>query len=166
MENTLVIITLAIISSSSRGIISVIDRYQIGFKNKSVVDVNLYNNLYTIGLIFILSFYFPIGYIFTDYKVYIYSLIVQLVAMGYSYLFKNMTIFESAIAAKTADIFIPIAVFFATGVFEISTYLISILTTLMVFFWLKGSSKDTNKYLLGIFVIVPLLVIQSFFPLF
>ncbi|MBM7541278.1 hypothetical protein [Amphibacillus cookii] len=162
MDNTLVIIALAIVSSSSRGIISVIDRYQIGFKKNSVIDVNLYNNLYTISLVFIISLYFPIGDIFTDYKVYIYSLIVQFVAMGYSYLFKNMTIFESAIAAKTADVFIPIAVFLATGVFEISTYLISILTTLMVYFWLKNSSKDINKYLLGIFVIVPLLVIQSF----
>ncbi|WP_017471507.1 hypothetical protein [Amphibacillus jilinensis] len=162
MDNTLVIIALAIVSASSRGIISVIDRYQIGIKKNSVIDVNLYNNLYTISLVFIISLYFPIGDIFTDYKVYIYSLIVQFVAMGYSYLFKNMTIFESAIAAKTADVFIPIAVFLATGVFEISTYLISILTTLMVYFWLKNSSKDINKYLLGIVVIVPLLVIQSF----
>ncbi|MFL2079811.1 hypothetical protein [Marinilactibacillus psychrotolerans] len=162
MENSLTIVILAIISASSRGIISVIDRYQIGIKKNTVMEVNLYNNLYTILLIFIFSFYFPIGPLFMDYKIYIYSFIVQFVAMGYSYLFKKMTIFESAIAAKTADIFIPLAVFLSTGVFETSTYVISILTTLMVFLWLKNSSKDHKKYLFGISIIVPLLVIQSY----
>lgn len=158
---SLSIIVIAIISALSRGLISNVDRYQIGIQKNSVLQVNLFNNLFTMVFVVILAFYFPFGGMLWDWKVIIYSAIVQFVAVGYSVLFRKMTIFESVIAAKAADILIPIAVFFATGVFSVKTYFLAILTTLLVVLWLrKGNSLA--KYFKGILIIVPLLVAQAY----
>ncbi|GAB2026828.1 hypothetical protein [Lactovum odontotermitis] len=158
---SLSIIFIAILSALSRGLISNIDRFQIGIQKNSVLQVNLFNNLFTMVFVIILAFYFPFGEMLLDWKVIVYSAIVQFVAVGYSVLFKKMTIFESVISAKAADIFIPVAVFLATGVFSVKTYFLAILTTFLVVLWLR-KSREIKKYFQGILIIVPLLVVQAY----
>lgn len=161
LVSSLAIIVMAIFSALSRGVISVIDRYQIGIKGNSVVEVNLYNNLFTLLFVIGLTFYFPIWNLITDWKVILYSVLVQAVAIGYSTLFKKMTIFKSVISAKLADLLIPIAVYLSTGKLDLKIYFLAVFTTLIVVFWLKKKG-DAKKYLDGVIIIVPLLTIQAF----
>ncbi len=161
--NGILIVFLSIISATSRGIISVIDRYQIGIKQQSILQVNMLNNFFTILLVFIISIFSPIEGILPymiDFRIIIYSLIVQLVAVGYSYLFKNMTVLESVISSKMSDLVIPFALFVTTGYFSFSTYFLSIFTTFLIFVFLNNK-MNTKKFLKGILVIVPLLTLQA-----
>ena len=84
------LIIFATISSFSRGIISVIDRYQMGYRKQSSIDVNFLNNicssvLVTFFLIYVLHS-FPSPRITNNYliKVLLYAFLAQIVAYGYS----------------------------------------------------------------------------------
>ncbi len=163
MNNYYYLIIISTISAMSRGLISVIDRYQIGYKNKSVLKVNFLNNLYTVFFIIISIYYLNINEVLTllsNINIIIYSILVQLVALSYSRLFKKLTIFEAAITAKTSDLLIPIAIFITTGYFNITNYFISFLTTMLIVLWLKNKN-NIKKIINGIIIIVPLLVIQA-----
>ena len=105
------VVFLAILSALSRGVTIVIDRYQIGIQKNSVLQVNLFNNLFSMFLIIALAIYFPFWKMIFDWRVLIYAALAQFVAIGFSALYRNMTVFESVISAKIADFFIPIAVF-------------------------------------------------------
>ncbi|MGF3195933.1 hypothetical protein [Facklamia sp. P13055] len=168
MDSYFYIILFSTISAMSRGLISVIDRYQIGYKKQSVLKVNFLNNLYTLLFIIISLFYINVNDLFTmilNYKIIIYSILVQIVAVGYSKLFKRLSIFESAIVSKTAVFFIPLALFFTTGRINFGNYFISILTTIIIIIWVKKKS-DLKTLLHGVIIIVPPLVIQAcLFPL-
>ena len=155
------VVFLAILSALSRGVTIVIDRYQIGIQKNSVLQVNLFNNLFSMFLIIALAIYFPFWKMIFDWRVLIYAALAQFVAIGFSALYRNMTVFESVISAKIADFFIPIAVFLATGTFSIRTYILAVISTLIVMVWLRKRT-DFKKYLFGIFLIVPLLVAQAF----
>ncbi len=149
----------------SRGLISVIDRYQIGYRKKSILKVNFLNNLYTIFFIIVAFFYLNFYEVFSllsniNINIIIYSILVQLVALSYSTLFKKLTIFEAAITAKTSDLLIPIAIFTTTGYFSIKNYFISFITTVLIIFWLKNNN-NIKKIINGMIIIVPLLVIQA-----
>ncbi|MCR8969787.1 EamA family transporter [Facklamia sp. 7083-14-GEN3] len=163
MNSYFYIILFSTLSAMTRGLISVIDRYQIGYKKQSVLKVNFLNNLYTLLFIIIALFYINVNQVFTmvlDYKIIIYSVLVQIVAVGYSKIFKRLSIFESAIVSKIADFFIPLALFFTTGKINFGNYFISILTTLIVIIWVKKKS-DLKTLLQGVMIIVPPLVIQA-----
>lgn len=155
------IIALALLSALSRGVTIVIDRFQIGIQKNSVLQVNLLNNLFTMGLILVFAFHFRFFSLLFDWRVLIYAALAQFVAVGFSALYRNMTVFESVISAKIADFFIPLAVFLATGAFSLKTYILAIVSTLIVMFWLRKSA-DFKKYLFGMVLIVPLLVAQAF----
>ncbi|KZK06012.1 hypothetical protein AB996_1577 [Lactococcus cremoris] len=155
------VVILALISALSRGVTIVIDRYQIGIQKNSVLQVNLFNNLFSMFLIIALAFYFPFWKLIFDWRVLIYAALAQFVALGFSALYRNMTVFESVISAKIADFFIPIAVFLATGAFSLKTYILAVISTIIVMFWLRKGT-DFKKYLFGILLIVPLLVAQAF----
>lgn len=51
ITNIALLITFASISAISRGIISVIDRYQMGYRKQGVIEVNFINNLFSIILV-------------------------------------------------------------------------------------------------------------------
>ncbi|WEV45777.1 hypothetical protein OZX60_03345 [Streptococcaceae bacterium ESL0687] len=73
-----------------------------------------------------------------------------------------MTILESIMSAKMADLFIPLAVYLSTGTFNLKTYILAIITTLLVLFWFRDGKSNKGDFVRGIFIIVPLLVIQAY----
>lgn len=54
MNNVTLIIFFALLSAFARGGITVIDRYQMGYRKSSVVTVNFFNNLLSMILVTIL----------------------------------------------------------------------------------------------------------------
>lgn len=160
--SALLLCLMALASSVSRGLISVIDRFQMGVKKQDITIVNFKNNFYTFGLATLLAIIFlkqDVWSMLLDYKIMLYALLVQAVAIGYSYLFKSLTVAESVVASKFSDLLIPIALFASSGSFSTSSYVISILTTVIVF-TLMITKYDRNIWS-GIAIITPLLVSQS-----
>ena len=165
------LIIFATISSFSRGIISVIDRYQMGYRKQSSIDVNFLNNicssvLVTFFLIYVLHS-FPSPRITNNYiiKVLLYAFLAQIVAYGYSYVFKKVSIMQSVLLSKVTDLFIPWAILLTMGYFSKSSYLVSIISTVIVVIYIVFEQRHNNlnlKNLLTTFaVIAPLLIIQA-----
>ena len=171
LASTLWLIIFATISSFSRGIISVIDRYQLGYRNQSSIDVNFLNNicssvLVTFMLLVILHNY-PGPRITINYliRVFLYAFLAQIVAYGYSYVFKKVTIMQSVILSKITDLFIPLAILLTMGYFSKSSYIVSIISTIIVVIYIAFEQRKDNldlKNLAKTFtVIAPLLIAQA-----
>lgn len=169
----MVCILAALISSTSRGVISVIDRYQMGYRKGNLLVVNFVNNvlatiLATLVLI-ILQHFVSLKFLLLPQqwgRIFIYALLVQLVAYGYSYLYRHLPLIDAVISGKISDIFIPLALALTTAYFSWKQYSISLISTLIVA--LLAFSPSTQKiewktWLKGILVIVPLLTVQSAF---
>lgn len=111
------LIIFASISAISRGIISVIDRYQMGYRKQGVIEVNFINNLFSIILVTVFFIFMVKKYNFPFFsdiyviKIIIYALVVQMVAYGYSYVYKKVNIMQSVVVNKLSDLFIPLALF-------------------------------------------------------
>lgn len=165
------LITFASISAISRGVISVIDRYQMGYRKQGIIEVNFINNLFSITLVTIFFIFMVKKYNFPVFsatyviKIVIYALVVQLVAYGYSYVYKKINIMQSVVINKLSDLLIPLALFLTTGYLNFKSYLVSILTTILVaiYIFYKEKKAELNKsaMLKSALVIVPLLVFQS-----
>ncbi|WP_279083455.1 EamA family transporter [Lactobacillus apis] len=176
LASNLWLIIFATISSFSRGIISVIDRYQMGYRKQSSIDVNFLNNicssvLVTFMLLVILHNY-PGPRITNNYliRVFLYAFLAQIVAYGYSYVFKKVTIMQSVILSKITDLFIPLAILLTMGYFSKSSYLVSIISTIIVVIYIAFEQRKDNldlKNLAKTFaVIAPLLIAQAAFSPF
>lgn len=176
LASNLWLIIFATISSFSRGIISVIDRYQMGYRKQSSIDVNFLNNicssvLVTFMLLVILHNY-PSPRITNNYliRVFLYAFLAQIVAYGYSYVFKKVTIMQSVILSKITDLFIPLAILLTMGYFSKSSYLVSIISTIIVVIYIAFEQRKDNldlKNLAKTFtVIAPLLIAQAAFSPF
>lgn len=165
------LIIFASISAISRGIISVIDRYQMGYRKQGVIEVNFINNLFSIILVTVLFIFMVKKYNFPFFsdiyviKIIIYALVVQMVAYGYSYVYKKVNIMQSVVVNKLSDLFIPLALFLTTGYLNFKSYLVSISTTIIVAIYIyykeKKAELDKKAMLKSVLVIVPLLVFQS-----
>lgn len=171
MISSFLLIAFAIMSSLSRGIISVIDRYQMGYRHQSSINVNFLNNLCSTALvtIFLIGLVnkLPTPKITENYigKIIIYGLLAQLVAYGYSYVFKKVTIMQSIVLSKMTDLFIPLAIFLTMGYFNKSSYLISIISTIIVVCYIifkqRHSQMNVSTLLKTFMVIGPLLIVQA-----
>ncbi|WP_158592455.1 EamA family transporter [Lactobacillus sp. ESL0228] len=165
------LIIFATISSLSRGIISVIDRYQMGYRKQSSIDVNFINNLCSSILVTIFLFYIREHYSsprFTNnylLKVVIYAFLAQIVAYGYSFVYRKVSIMQSVILSKLTDLFIPLAIFLTMGYFSKASYLVSIISTLIVVIYIifEQRSSKLDFHVLGqtFSVIAPLLILQA-----
>ncbi len=165
------LISFASISAISRGIISVIDRYQMGYRKQGVIEVNLINNLSSIFLVTIffvvMMKYHRLPAFSSAYllKMMAYALVVQLVAYGYSYIYKKINIMQAVIVNKLSDLFIPLALFLTTGYLDSKSYFVSILSTIIIAVYIiykeKKSALNLNALIKSFLVIVPLLVFQS-----
>lgn len=171
ITNIALLITFASISAISRGIISVIDRYQMGYRKQGVIEVNFINNLFSIILVTVFfsvmvkKYNFPAFSAAYAIRIVVYALVVQMVAYGYSYIYKKINIMQSVVINKLSDLFIPLALFLTTGYLNWKSYIVSILTTIIVaiyiFYKEKKAELDKDAMLKSIAVIVPLLVFQS-----
>lgn len=169
----MVCILAALISSTSRGVISVIDRYQMGYRKGNLLVVNFINNILATALativLIVLQHLISLKFLLLPQqwlRIFIYALLVQLVAYGYSYLYRHLPLIDAVISGKLSDIFIPLALALTTSYFSFKQYSISLISTLIV--GLLAFSPSTKKvefktWIKGILVIVPLLTIQSAF---
>lgn len=169
----MVCILAALISSTSRGVISVIDRYQMGYRKGNLLVVNFINNILATGIativLIVLHHLISLRFLLLPQqwgRIFIYALLVQLVAYGYSYLYRHLPLIDAVISGKISDIFIPLALAVTTSYFSFKQYSISLISTIIV--GLLAFSPSTKKiefktWMKGIFVIVPLLTIQSAF---
>lgn len=169
----MVCILAALISSTSRGVISVIDRYQMGYRKGNLLVVNFINNILATFLatlvLIVLQHVVSLDFLLLPqqwFRIIIYALLVQLVAYGYSYLYRHLPLIDAVISGKISDLFIPIALAFTTSYFSFKQYSVSVISTLLVgLLAFSPSTKKTNfkTWVRGILVIVPLLTIQSAF---
>lgn len=169
----MVCILAALISSTSRGVISVIDRYQMGYRKGNLLVVNFINNILATGIativLIVLHHLISLRFLLLPQqwgRIFIYALLVQLVAYGYSYLYRHLPLIDAVISGKLSDIFIPLALAVTTSYFSFKQYSISLISTIIV--GLLAFSPSTKKiefktWMKGILVIVPLLTIQSAF---
>ena len=84
----MVCILAALISSTSRGVISVIDRYQMGYRKGNLLVVNFINNILATLVLIVLQHVVSLDFLLLPqqwFRIIIYALLVQLVAYGYSY---------------------------------------------------------------------------------
>lgn len=172
MNNVTLIIFFALLSAFARGGITVIDRYQMGYRKSSVVTVNFFNNLLSMILVTILFAVLLSKYgmglnitLWMIVRMMIYATLVQAVAYGYSAIFKSVNILESVLLSKLTDFLIPLAIFGTTLYFNWQTYIVSVLSTFMVvglFLSSKSDNRERYKILLKNFWIIgPLLVVQA-----
>lgn len=169
----MVCILAALISSTSRGIISVIDRYQMGYRKGNLLVVNFINNILATILatfvLIVLQHVVSLDFLLLPqqwFRIIIYALLVQLVAYGYSYLYSHLPLIDAVISGKISDLFIPLALAFTTSYFSFKQYSVSVISTLLVsLLAFSPSTKKANfkTWVRGILVIVPLLTIQSAF---
>lgn len=169
----MVCILAALISSTSRGVISVIARYQMGYRKGNLLVVNFINNILATGIativLIVLHHLISLRFLLLPQqwgRIFIYALLVQLVAYGYSYLYRHLPLIDAVISGKLSDIFIPLALAVTTSYFSFKQYSISLISTIIV--GLLAFSPSTKKiefktWMKGILVIVPLLTIQSAF---
>ncbi|MBW8013614.1 hypothetical protein E0712_03805 [Lactobacillus helveticus] len=153
ISSVALLITFASISAISRGIISVIDRYQMGYRKQGIIEVNFINNLFSITLVTIFFIFMVKKYSFPVFsatyviRIVMYALVVQMVAYGYSYVYKKINIMQSVVVNKLSDLFIPLALFLATGCLNFKSYLVSITTTIIVaiYFFIRKKEQSLIK---------------------
>lgn len=177
---TLALAIFALISSLSRGFISIIDRYQMGYRKESSLKINFYNNFFaallaTFCLVWIIkvhqfTFNFNLSMWF---NLFVYALLVQGVAYGYSYIYKHWSVMDAVMLSNSSNMLIPVALFVTTGYFSLFQYSFSVISTVlivlvgMISLKNKMTTKDpvtTNRYGLvikSLLVIVPIIVIQA-----
>lgn len=173
-----VLCIFAIISAASRGVISVIDRYQMGYRKESALTVNFYNNLLAaiVATIVLLTISKQADFRFLTtlsgwMNIFLYALLVQGVAYGYSFVYKKLTVLDAVIVSKSSDVLIPVALFVTTGYFSWYQYSFSILSTLLVFtlgYVSLNLAKQRNQLQAQLsnmtkasLIIVPIIVFQA-----
>lgn len=172
MISTSLVIMFALSSALSRGFITIIDRYQMGYRKGSVTTVNFFNNLLSMLLVTVLFAYliihFGLGLTLTFsllVRLILYAALVQAVANGYSLIFKQVTIMESVVISKATDFFIPLALFTTTLYFNWQTYLVAVISTFVIIGLFLSDQHDSHlnkETLLKNFLIIgPLLVVQA-----
>lgn len=177
---TLALAIFALISSLSRGFISIIDRYQMGYRKESSLKINFYNNLFaailaTFCLVWIIktkSLTFNLS-LSMWVNLFVYALLVQGVAYGYSYIYKHWSVMDAVMLSNSSNMLIPVALFITTGYFSFFQYSFSVISTILIivvgFVSIKNKSNNqelatTNQaglIIKSLLVIVPIIVIQA-----
>ena len=159
------IMLLALVSSLSRAGLNVVDRYQIGFRELSIRQVNLWNNVIPTLLMVILLLFFGLGHEFLklliSWKTICFSGLVQLVAYAFSFGFRHLNVNQVTATAKLSDIFIPIGIFIFTSHWSWSNYSFAILTTLVCLPILWKKKKISASFDHGGLFIIGALVLQA-----
>lgn len=170
--STLYVVIFSILSALSRGIITVIDRYQMGYRKSSVFTVNFFNNLLSMLLVtvvlIIMTMQHRLALNITPWllvRIIIYASLVQAVAFGYSALFRQVTVMDSVLLSKLTDFVIPIAIFITTCYFNWHSYFISVVSTILVIglFLLSARTNNSSTKILikNFWLIGPFLILQA-----
>lgn len=166
------IIIIAFLSALSRAGLNVVDRYQIGLKKVSILQVNFWNNvvpaLFLMVLCLLLSWSTELYSYFFDVRSFVFSLLAQVVAYAFSYAFRHMDVSQVLITSKLSDVIIPIGIFATTMYWDWSNYYFSIATTLVCLLVLLDKDKRFSlvafRKIIAV-IILSLLIQASFSPL-
>ena len=138
------VISVAIISSISRAIINVIDRWQLCYKGECIVKISFLNNLlpFLVAITFGLSFGFALKIIqsIICIETFIFGAIAQSVALIFSFAIKRFELFKVTLMSKPSDFLISLTFGILRGfinVAEISIHLLSCLISAPLFFKFK-----------------------------
>ncbi|MCO6183647.1 hypothetical protein AAYR18_02990 [Leuconostoc fallax] len=170
--STLYVVIFSILSALSRGIITVIDRYQMGYRKSSVFTVNFFNNLLSMLLVtvvlIIMTMQHRLALNITPWllvRIIIYASLVQAVAFGYSALFRQVTVMDSVLLSKLTDFVIPIAIFITTYYFNWHSYFISVVSTILVIglflLSVRTNNSSTKILIKNFWLIGPFLILQA-----
>lgn len=129
------VMLFALVCAFSRAGLNLIDRHQIGHKGLSIIDVNFWNNavpaIAMVALAAAVGWHRELVASLLDVRTMLFSGLVQLVAYAYSHAFRRLTVSQVTVAGKTADLFIPIGVFFTVGYWDQVTYGFAVATTVI-----------------------------------
>lgn len=145
------VMALAFVSAFSRAGLNIVDRYQIGLKKLSILNVNLWNNavpafIMTITAALFFGLHRELLESILDWKTILFSGLVQLVAYTFSYAFRYLTVNQVTVAGKMSDLFIPIGVFFTTQYWNWGMYGFAAATTLVCLpmLWTSGNDRHAG----------------------
>jgi drug/metabolite transporter (DMT)-like permease len=156
---------LALLSAFSRAGLNLIDRYQIGTRNLSIVVVSFWNNavlaIAVISVAIVFGFHDQLQSFLMDWKTALFSALVQIVAYTFSNAFRHLNVIQVTIATKAADLFIPIAIFISAGQWDWLTYGFSVITTLICLLILQSDNGWHGRGKRAVVLIVGALVLQA-----
>lgn len=158
-------ILFAFLSASSRGLISVIDRFQFGYKKLSISLTNIANNLLALLIMISISNIHlnstpHLKYLF-KWEIIVFGLVLQLTAQSFSYAFKHMKINQVIFATKTSDLFIPFAILLVSGEWSLSNVLFSISSAIICFPLLYADKSKSDFPWPPAFLVIGMLLLQS-----
>ncbi|WP_265258322.1 hypothetical protein [Verminephrobacter aporrectodeae] len=159
---------LAFVSSLGRAGINIVDRYQIGLRRLSILNLNLWNNVVpAVAMYCAMALFFNAGseliHMVFDWRTAAFSGLAQLVAYSFSYAFRNLSVNQVTVAGKFADVFIPLGIFWATNHWSWGTYAFAVATTFVCLpmLWLSGPNRKGGKLLASGGVICVALTLQA-----
>jgi hypothetical protein len=145
------VMLLAFVSSLSRAGLNIVDRHQIGLQRLSIIQLNLWNNVFpAVAMSCVMVLFFDagkplLGAVF-DWRTAAFSALVQMVAYSFSHAFRDLNVNQVTVAGKFADLFIPIGIFLGTRQWSWGTYAFSIATTLVCLpmLWAEDRGQRTG----------------------
>lgn len=166
------VMVLALISAVSRAGLNLIDRYQIGLKNLSILNVNLWNNLIPAALMTLAGLLLGAGrevaHCLLDWRTVAFAALVQLTAYAFSYGFRHLNVNQVTVVGKFSDLLIPIGIFWTTYDWQWKTYGFAVATTVVSLpIFLAADSRHRRSGLLtaGAFITGALVLQAGLSPL-
>jgi len=132
--STPAVMAFAALSALCRAGLNLIDRHQIGLRRLPIRQLSLYNN--AVPALLLVAVFLAYGggadlaLRLLDWRCAAFGALIQAVAYGFSHAFRSMTVGQVTVAAKTADVFIPLGVFATTGQWQGVDQAFALVTTL------------------------------------
>lgn len=159
----------SVISSFSRAGLNVVDRKQFRQERVCPLAIAYWNNLLPVLLICPLMTFSPVlGGWFSDllsFEIFLLSLLIQFVAYGFSFAFKNLRVIDIAILTKSADITVPLMLVIA-GVYSVSLRFFLLLPLILLIFILSSGIENLKKSYQSSIFLVSTLTAQGVYAYF
>lgn len=140
---------IALASASSRALLNLIDRYQIGHRGMPVLAVNFWNNalpaIVLVASVLASGWHRELGSALMEPGTIVFSGFVQLVAYAYSQAFRRLKVSQVTVAGKAADLFISVGVFLTVGSWNWATYGFAVATTAICLPLLRGRREGLDR---------------------
>jgi len=160
------VVLFSFLSSFSRSILNIIDRYTFGHLKKSVAGTSFINNYLPLLLLLVICSITGNGkellQKIISFKIICIAFLIQMVSYAYSLAFKHANIHKVIVISKLSDIFIPIGIFLIVGSWNWLDYGFAILTTIVCIPIIFQKSDYKNKTPLYIVLaVIVVLVLQG-----
>ena len=162
-------ILASVISSFSRAGLNVVDRKQFRQEIACPLVIGYWNNLLPVFLIAPIIFFSPaFSYCLDDLfslDIVILSILIQLVAYAFSFVFKKLRVTDVAVLSKAADITVPL-VLAITGFYSVSYGIFLLLPIISIVFICSAGIDSIKKSYQSSIVLVLMLTAQGLYAYF